>query len=142
MISSPDQVLWLYLELRQKLGSPAARDTVAERGLVFGDFCGSKECKAPKESARLEERDPKSGASRWICQECGAAWPVDLAFLLRNEFQSSPRGDAGAELYAQMATYGGMLSRLPLRADSRAASACTTRMPRPPPPPAALMMIG
>lgn len=115
MISSPDQVLWAYLELRQRLGSPTARDAVIDRGLVFGDFCSNAACKAPKELAKLEERDPKSKASRWICSECAAAWPVDLAFLLRNEFQSSPRGDAGADLYAQMATYGTMLSRLPLR---------------------------
>lgn len=113
VITSPDQLLWRYLELRQKLGAPAARQTVVDRGLVFGDRCS--QCKAPEADARLEERDEKAEASRWICSKCQAVWPVDLAFLLRNEFQSTPKPDAAADLYSLLGTYSMILSALPLR---------------------------
>ena len=112
-IDSPDEVLWRYLELRQKLGSPAARNTVAERGLVFGDECA--ECEAPEKGARLEQHCEKTRASRWVCSACDAPWPVDVAFLLRNEFQSAPRPGVQMELYALLGTYSQILSGLPLR---------------------------
>lgn len=113
VISSPDEVLWRYLELRQKLGAPAARHTVVDRGLVFGDRCA--QCKAPEADARLEERDERAKASRWVCSKCAAVWPVDLAFLLRNEFQSTPKPDAAADLYSLLGTYSQILSGLTLR---------------------------
>lgn len=113
VIRTPDEVLWRYLELRQKLGAPSARDTVAERGLVFGEKC--PECDAPERLARLEQLNPKTGASRWTCSTCNALWPVDVAFLLRNEFQSTPRPDASGDLYALLGTYSQILGKLPLR---------------------------
>lgn len=113
VVQSPDEVLWRYLALRQKLGAPAARQVVVDRGLVFGDECDN--CKAPSKEARLEEWDEKTRASRWMCTECDRPWPVDLKFLLRNEFQSSRRPSQGEELHALLATYSKILSRLLLR---------------------------
>lgn len=109
-IGSPDEVLWRYLELKEKLGAPAGRNVIAERGLVFGDRC--EQC---GESEFHEEHSEKTRAVRYMCSKCHAVWPVDIAFLLRNEFQSSRRGDVGGELFALMATYGSILASLPLR---------------------------
>lgn len=109
-IGSPDEVLWRYLELKEKLGAPAGRNAIAERGLVFGDRCG--EC---GESMFHEEHSEKTKAVRYMCSKCNAPWPVDVAFLLRNEFQSSRRGDVAGDLYALMATYSSILSKLQLR---------------------------
>ena len=114
IVDSPDQVLWRYLALKEQLGSPATRSPVIDRGLVFGDEC--VHCSADVEDAKLEERDKKTGASRWVCSRCHAAWPVDVAFLLRNEFQSSRRPNgASAEKLSQLATLGSVLDGLLLR---------------------------
>ncbi len=115
VVTNPDSVLWRYLQLRQRLGSPSARNPVVDRGLVFGDHC--LKCGARNEEARLEEIDQRSGASRWICgvEGCREPWPVDLGFLLRNDFQSTPRPDASADLYADLGTYALILGKLLLR---------------------------
>ncbi len=112
MIGSPDELLWRYLDLRRRLTSPGVRSPVAERGLVFGAKCDA--C-AQVGASRLEEYCKQTSASRWVCSECNAPWPVDVQFLLRNEFQSSPRpGQAWNDL-AALGTYSQILSRLPLR---------------------------
>ncbi len=113
IVTNPDSVLWRYMQLRQRLGSPSARSPIVDRGLVFGDKC--PECKA--KDSRLEQLDEKSGASRWVCgaEGCGQPWPVDVAFLLRNEFSSSRRPDASSDLYADLGTYSKILDRLLLR---------------------------
>ncbi len=113
IVESPDDVLWRYLALRQKIGAPSARNAVVDKGLVFGDECVA--CGESLEVARVEERDEKTKASRWVCSVCDAVWPVDLKFLLRNEFDSSPRPGVGEELYALLGTYSTILSRLLLR---------------------------
>jgi len=112
VIRSPDELLWRYLRLRERLGSPRARQTVAETGLVFGGRCS--ECGAAEKLARLEELSKDTLASRFRCSNCNAAWPVDVAFLLRNEFQSSRRHDSSS-LYDQLASYGRILSSLSIR---------------------------
>lgn len=112
-VSSPDDVLWRYLALRERIASASGRQPIAEKGLVFADKC--PRCKATEKDARLEEIDERTNASRWICIECEAAWPVEVAFLLRNEFQSSPKPDAAADLYAELATWHQILSKLLLR---------------------------
>lgn len=112
-IGSPDEVFWRYLELKRRLSAPASRQSlIAERGLVFGDKCRS--CKG---DTFHEERSEKSPAIRYVCSndECGKAWPVDLAFLLRNEFQNTRRTDGVGDLFALMATYSQILNCLPLR---------------------------
>lgn len=112
-IGSPDEVLWRYLELKRRLSAPASRQSlIADRGLVFGDKC--KTCAG---ETFHEERSEKSLAIRYICsnEECAKPWPVDLAFLLRNEFQSTRRSNGAAELFALMATYSQILKCLPLR---------------------------
>lgn len=114
-VGSPDDVLWRYLALRERLSAPASRLTVVDQGLVFGDVCANKKCRASSDDARLEEQDARSGASRWMCNACGTVWPVDLAFLLRNEFQTTPRPDASADLYARLGDYARILTRLLLR---------------------------
>ena len=109
---SPDRLFWEYLRLREKLHSPAVRNSVAGTGLVFGDYC--KECRAPGHLARLEETCERTGASRYRCAKCQAIWPVDVAFLLRNEFQATPRLQS-ADLYAKLGTYARILNRLTIR---------------------------
>ena len=107
-------MLWRYLELRESLGSPATgREPVADRGLVFDETCPN--CHETDGDSRVEERDEKSGASRWICGGCGRAWPVALKSLLWSDFQSSKRGDPRGDLYADLGTYYQILSRLLLR---------------------------
>lgn len=113
IVGDPDSVLWRYLELRGKLESGSPRDLVAERGLVFDELCGN--CKASDADARIEERDEKSKASRWICSECDRAWPVELKSLLWNDFQSSPVADPTGDIRADLGTYYQILSRLLLR---------------------------
>jgi hypothetical protein len=110
IIGSPDAVLWRYLELKEKLGAPAGRNAIAERGLVFGDRCAS--CAG---TVFHEEHSERTKAIRYVCSGCEASWPVDVAFLLRNEFQSSRHGDIGGDLRALMADYGAILSKLQLR---------------------------
>jgi transposase-like protein len=112
-VKSPDDILWRYLSLRERIASASGRQPVAEKGLVFAEKCPG--CKALDREARMEEQDKRTGASRWVCIECEAAWPVEVAFLLRNEFQSTPKVDAAADLYAELATYYQMLSKLLLR---------------------------
>lgn len=107
-----DRIFWEYLRLREKLASPAPRQTVAETGLVFGQHC--KECRAPVREACLEERCRKTGASRYRCTHCQAIWPVDVAFLLRNEFQDSRTSNA-TDLYHRLALYSRLLNTLTVR---------------------------
>ena len=118
VVRSPDEVLWRWLELREQLSSASARVTVAEKGLVFADKCPT--CKATSDDARLEEYDDVRKVSRWVCYACGESgrvtvWPVDVAFLLRSEFDHTPVRDGAADLYATMATFGKILSVLTLR---------------------------
>ena len=112
-VKSPDEVLWRYLALRERIASASGRQPIAEKGLVFADKCPA--CGVLEADARMEEHDDRTGASRWVCIECEAAWPVEVAFLLRNEFQSSPKPDAAADLYAELATYHQILTKLLLR---------------------------
>lgn len=112
-IGSPDEVFWRYLELKQRLGAPASRSSlIADRGFVFGEKCGRCGGKSFH-----EEHSAKSQAIRYACSDpdCGAAWPVDVAFLLRNEFQNTRRPDGAGDLFALMATYSQILRCLPLR---------------------------
>ncbi len=115
VVGSPDEVLWRYLALRERLGTPRTWRPVIDRGLVFGDSCLT--CGASAKEARLEERDDRSGASRWVCAKdgCGAAWPVDLKFLLRYDPKSSPRPDGEVELFARLADLAKILDALLLR---------------------------
>ena len=118
VVRSPDEVLWRWLELREQLANPSARITVAEKGLVFPEKCPV--CKALGVDARREDYDDVRKVSRWLCAKCEetgrvTVWPVDVAFLLRNEFDHTPVPDGAAELYATMATYGKILSGLSLR---------------------------
>lgn len=101
------------MQLRQRLGSPSARHPVVDQGIVFGDKCDR--CKATETC--LEQLDERSGASRWVCgaEGCGEPWPVDVKFLLRNEFQATRRPDASADLYADLGTYSQILGKLLLR---------------------------
>ena len=108
-------MLFRYLELRERLESASPRSPIADKGLVFEPICGNPNCKALDADARLEEIDERSKASRWLCVECGAAWPVELKWLLWNDFQSTPVRDPTGDLRADLGTYYQILSRLLLR---------------------------
>lgn len=112
-VSSPDDVLWRYLSLRERIASASGRQPIADKGLVWADKCPA--CGALDHDARMEEIDDRTSASRWVCVECLGAWPVEIAFLLRNEFQSTPKPDAAQDLYAELATYHQILTKLLLR---------------------------
>ena len=107
-IANPDQVLWRYLELQRRLGAVPSKPLVAMRGLTFGQRCA--QCRTDSDSARLEEHDPERGASRWVCSACGAAWPVNLQFLMRG-FHARP-SDQRATLLAELATLRTVLEQL------------------------------
>lgn len=113
VVRSPDEVFWRYLELRETLDSPTAREPVADQGLVFDEKC--PHCGEPESDSRVEERDERSRASRWLCGGCGRPWPVELKSLLWCDFQSSKVGDPRGDLYADLGTYYQILSKLLLR---------------------------
>lgn len=115
--ASPDDVLWRFLRLRERLGAPRRAHRVIDRGLVFGDRC--QDCGASAETAWFDEyiRDPRTGVPGWryLCAECGQPWPVDVAFLLRNTIQSSGRSGGLDSQMNTLALYSSLLSVLDLR---------------------------
>lgn len=107
-IANPDDVLWRYLELQRRLGAVPSKPLVGSRGLTFGHQCA--QCRADSESACLEEHDTARGASRWICARCGAAWPVNVQFLMRG-FHARSR-DGRGDMLADLATLRRVLEQL------------------------------
>lgn len=115
-LSEPDAAFWRYLELQRRLNAVVARPLVPTRTLRFSDRC--PQCEAHGRSARLEEFDPETGASRWVCGECEGAWPVDVAFLLRpTELRPTGEdaGDRRAEQIRELGRLRTILGRLPRR---------------------------
>ena len=108
----PDDVLWRYLSLREQLDSVPSRSMIVGKGLAFGERC--KNCRAPETEARLERHDPESGASRWNCSDCGIAWPVNVAFLLRGGVQER-RVSGHTDHLAELADLSKILSKLDKR---------------------------
>ena len=91
--SDPDGFFRRYLQLQRELNACVARPLMPTRTFRFGDHCS--DCGEAAASARLQETDPDSGANRWICETCGAPWPVGVAFLLQAfEFRASGGRDA------------------------------------------------
>lgn len=105
----PDDVLERWLRLREELGSPRASSLVAEKGLLFSLVC--TRCGADG-SHRAEEREKRTGASRWVCSHCSAPWNVAQGFLLQNEFDSHPRPGRLDARFAELGTYAKILSDL------------------------------
>ena len=106
----PDAVLERYLELRERLESAPSQALQTERGLLFANAC--RQCR--KTDTRTEHRSEKSPAVSWRCSHCSAVWPVEVGFLLRNEFRGGrrPEYDRGV---VEMAALGAMLGRLSLQ---------------------------
>lgn len=111
---SPDELLWRYLELGERLGSPAGQNLVAETGLVFAEAC--VRCGASPDHRTAVQKGP---ATAYRCGVCQAVWPARIAFLLRNQVGSWRSGRrSGGKLEAMMnelAGYGLVLSRLTMR---------------------------
>lgn len=115
---SPDDVLWRYLELRERLGSAPAHRLVAETGLLFDHRC--PRCGAGSAARILVEKrlaHQVRGAA-YRCTACQGSWPVHVGFLLRNEVGGwrSLRRRGGLEAgLTELAGYGLALSRLSMR---------------------------
>lgn len=112
MIRQPDDVLGRYLELKALHGAPRSQDLVAERGLMFAERC--RKCGRKGDDVRTEEREAKTGASSWRCAHCSAVWPVEVGFLLRNEYRGGPRRSHDAGL-VELSALGKLLGRLSLQ---------------------------
>lgn len=110
-LDAPDELLWAYLELRERLAQPASRSPVADSGRVYARHCS--QCDAPAVEALLEERSDRKSTYVYRCRACQALWPVDTAFLLKSEVQM-PRSNGAVVVWRNLALYERVLASLPL----------------------------
>jgi hypothetical protein len=106
--TDPDSVFWRWLELRCRLASAPGHRIVVDRGNWY-----APECPACGKSRRIEAMD-EVGRSAWMCRDCGTPWPVDVGFLLANEYQRSLRGELAELPFVEMTTLESVLRDLSL----------------------------
>lgn len=114
VIETPDDVLWRWLELRAELSSPPGCDLVADTGLGFADAC--PRCGLADSLTEHSKKGPGGKtATAYRCGACQAPWPVEIRFLLRNEFFSSPRPAAIEPQLIELGRLAAILSKLTMR---------------------------
>lgn len=115
MTKHVDDFLWRWLELRESLESPAGADLVADTGLIFDTCC--RKCSRPNTCEQFERRvrGSEKTVTSYRCSVCQAPWPVEIAFLLRNEFSKTPHPPGIERQLVELATYSRLFSRLSMR---------------------------
>jgi hypothetical protein len=106
-LRSPDEVLFAYLEARERAHAPRSPRLVRDEGLSFAPSCRNR-CEAASRTYRV---DPELDIGAWVCDRCAAPWPVSFGVLLAGDVQESKR--RGPEhLLERVAEMGLALSKL------------------------------
>ncbi len=102
--SSPDQVVYRYLELLERLSSASGQNPVASSGYVFKARCSKPGCKN-KERIELIQLDKEGRTIRtaWVCVKCGTPWSVEIGFLMKREVTGG-RHTSIEDLYSELGT--------------------------------------
>jgi len=100
----PDQVVYRYLELLERLGTARGQNPVAATGYVFRHRC--KNCSG-KERVELIQLDKEGKTMRtaWVCVKCGTPWRVEKGFLMKREVSGGKHGSI-EDLYSELGTLG------------------------------------
>lgn len=108
----PDEVVYRYLELMQRLGSARGQNPVAGSGYVFAFSCAK--CGNRERIERIErDKEGRTVRAAWLCgqEKCGEPWPVEVGFVLKHEIDGSPHGSLD-ELLAELATLSKWIGQL------------------------------
>jgi len=110
--SSPDQVVYRYMELLERLGSARGQNPVASSGYVFRYRCKRGGC-GSRERVELIQLDKQGRTIRtaWVCVKCGDPWGVEIGFLMKREVKGGRRTSI-EDLYSELGTLSKWLSLL------------------------------
>ncbi len=103
-LAGPDQVVYRYLELLERLGSARGQNPVAASGYVFRHRCQRDGCTS-KERVELIQLDKQGKTLRtaWVCTKCGTPWKVEIGFLMKREVKGG-RHCSIEDLYSELGT--------------------------------------
>ena len=110
--SGPDQVVYRYLELLERLGTARGQNPVAATGYVFSHRCVRKGC-GSRERVELIQLDKQGRTLKtaWVCTKCGTPWKVENGFLMKREVKGG-RHSSIEDLYAELGTLGNWIGLL------------------------------
>lgn len=110
--SSPDQVVYRYLELLERLGSARGQNPVAASGYVFSHRCQSRGCTSKSRVELIQlDKQGKTMRTAWVCERCGHPWKVEIGFLMKREVKGG-RYSSIEDLYAELGTLAKWIDNL------------------------------
>jgi hypothetical protein len=102
-----DEVLFEYIEARDRAQSPASLQPIRDRGLCFAGSC-RRGCAGAQ---RIFRTDSELSRGAWICSACSAPWPISRGVILVGEVQEG-RAGGRERLLGEVAEMGRALSAL------------------------------
>lgn len=110
--SSPDQLLYRYVEQRERLGSARALSITRAEGYKFDARCKDEEnCSSQVYIEKLSSTGKSEG---FVCFRCGEPWGVTEGRIMPAELDITPRPGQAEEQFAELATLERLLGKLTL----------------------------